>query len=171
MKRVFLAIIGGLLLFLFGVSVAFRIAVPKEEARVVDKYFIYIVDEQDYGSNYSLEIDEDRNINLTVHRMSSVPNGKEEQFNYDIQLSKAEYTIVKKAVDYFQKSYKIGSKKEYKFYFDFEAHKSSMYPDDKDIMLNLVKAIEYVSLGNEFNGEETYRELGTRMLESIEKDL
>lgn len=171
MKRVFLAIIGGILLFLLGVSVAFRIVVPEEKSKTLEKYFIYMVDRENNDTDYSLEISSDRNINLTVNKKPDVPNGKIEQSNYEVQLSQADYAIVKKVIKYFEKAYEVGGKKEYEFYFDYETAEDRVYPDDRDIILNLVKGVEYVSLGNESDGDKSYKEIGRELLENIENEL
>lgn len=171
MKKFFLAIICGLLLFLFGVSVSYRLVFPYEKSKPIEKYFIYMVDVDEFNTDYSLELDEHGNYNLTVKRRTNSLGEGVKQYNYDLELSKEEYNVVKKVIDYFENTYKIGSRKEYSFYFDYETHHKTVFPDDNALMVKMVEAVENIALGNEISGMVTKKEIGDSMLNSIKDEV
>lgn len=169
MKKAALIVISALLLFLFGVSISYRIALPEEKEKVVEKYFIYTVDENT-KREYTLKLDDEKNYNLTVNEKNEYNVGTV-QSNYDLALNKEDYAIVKKVIDYFEKTYDVNGKNEYKFYFDYEDFEEKVFPDDKKILVKMSQAIENIAKGNELLESKTYREIGEKMLREVEEEL
>lgn len=129
-----------------------------------EKIYINFNDGLTPGSNYKIEIDNKKNMKITVLNGSSLEESEINEKVVEVKLTDEQYENVKKVLDYYSKKVNMKEKDGYSYYLDFEKNKLE---SPLDVQFgSFVLSLELIA-----SGDASAEKSGNDTLSSIVKNL
>lgn len=129
-----------------------------------EKIYINFNDGLTPGSNYKIEIDNKKDMKITVLNGSSLEESEINEKVVEVKLSDEQYENVKKVLDYYSKKVNMKEKDGYSYYLDFEKNKLE---SPLDVQFgSFVLSLELIA-----SGDASAEKSGNDTLSSIVKNL
>lgn len=129
-----------------------------------EKIYINFNDGLTPGSNYKIEIDNKKNMKITVLNGSSLEESEINEKVVEVKLTDEQYENVKKVLVYYSKKVNMKEKDGYSYYLDFEKNKLE---SPLDVQFgSFVLSLELIA-----SGDASAEKSGNDTLSSIVKNL
>jgi len=129
-----------------------------------EKIYINFNDGLTPGSNYKIEIDNKKNMKITVLNGSSLEESEINEKVVEVKLTDEQYENVKKVLDFYSKKVNMKEKDGYSYYLDFEKNKLE---SPLDVQFgSFVLSLELIA-----SGDASAEKSGNDTLSSIVKNL
>lgn len=152
MKKKIIGILG---IFILILGIIFLFNMNNKGKIYIDSFNYY-----EPGANYTVEIDEDRNMLIKITHYSSAIDGKSTYSENEVKLTYKELSKIKKVMKYFDKKYSFERKEGYDYYYDSSVIDKEIKSEDMEIIAEFLSSLEFIAA-------DDMREEGNERLDSV----